>query len=118
METQKITLETIIRAIMRPILKEVVNEELQSMAALNSPAAEVRELEILRHKEYLSAKEVQALYGLNHKTLADWRSQGRGPSFAQDGYVILYRRQDVEAYLKSAKRRTIDQKGQTHCTEK
>jgi hypothetical protein len=118
METPKITLETLVRDFIRPILHEVLNEELKNLATINSPAAEVRELGILRHKEYLSGKEVQALFGLNHKTLADWRSQGRGPAFTQDGYVILYRRLDVEAYLKSAKRRTIDQKGQTHCTEK
>ena len=113
MDAGKITLETVVRAVIRPILQEVLNEELKNLTTLNTPAPEVRELEILRHKEYLNAKEVQALYGLNHKTLADWRGQGRGPAFTQDGYVILYRRQDVEAYLKSIKKRTIDQKGQT-----
>ena len=117
METEKKTLETVVRDFIRPILQEVLNEELENLARLNSPA-EVRELEILRHKEYLTAKEVQALYGLNHKTLADWRGQGRGPAFTQDGYVILYSRLDVEAYLKSTKKRTIDQKGQTLCVVK
>jgi len=112
MDTDRMTLETVVRAFIRPILQEVLTEELKNLAMFSSPAAEVRELEVLRHKEYLNAKEVQALYGLNHKTLADWRGQGRGPAFTQDGYVILYRRQDVEAYLKSTKRRTIDQQGQ------
>ena len=113
MEADKISLETVVRAFIRPILRDVINEELKNLAMLSSPAPEVRELEILRHKEYLNAKEVHALYGLNHKTLADWRGQGRGPAFTQDGYVILYHRQDVEAYLKSTKKKTIDQRGQS-----
>ena len=111
MGNDSLSLETVVRAFIRPILQEVLNEELKNLATLNSPAAEVRELEILRRKEYLNAKEVQRLFGLNHKTLADWRGRGRGPAFTQDGYVILYRRQDVEAYLKSTKKRTIDQQG-------
>ena len=118
MDTENVTLETVVRAFIRPILQEVLNEELKNLALLNSPAAEVRELEILRRKEYLTAKEVQRLFGLNHKTLADWRGRGRGPAFTQDGYVILYRRQDVEAYLKSTKKRTIDQQGLSHLTLK
>jgi len=113
MDTDHNDFETVVRAFIRSILQEVLGEELKNLAMLNTPA-EVRELEILRRKEYLTAKEVQKLFGLNHKTLAGWRGRGRGPAFTQDGYVILYRRQDVEAYLKSTKKRTIDQPGQSH----
>ena len=83
----------LLQDVFRPIVLEAVAGQLMSI----SPAA--RDLENLRHKEYLSAKEVEDLYGLNAKTLACWRSQNRGPHYSKDGHLIRYRRKDIEMYL-------------------
>lgn len=108
---QPINLEEFLRGFIKPLLKEIFTEELAGITAATQPAGEIKALELLRHREYLTSKEIEALYGLNHKTLADWRSKGRGPTYIQDGGVILYRRLDVEAWLKSARKRTIEQPG-------
>lgn len=70
---------------------------------------ESRALSVLQHKEALSDKEVEQLYGIKAGTLRNWRSQGRGPSFVKDGKVILYRRKDLEAYMQGRRVRTYDQ---------
>ena len=98
----------LVRGLLKPIIQEAVSEELKQVSG---PPAEIVELELLKHKEYLSARELQKLYGLNHNTLRGWRSQGRGPTYSRDGDLILYKRTDVESYLKSNKVRTYDQIG-------
>jgi hypothetical protein len=50
-------------------------------------------------------------YGLKAKTLACWRVQGRGPAYSKDGGLVLYKRLDVDAYLKSRRVRTAEQPG-------
>lgn len=95
---------------LKPIFQEALSSELKTAATPAQPP-EIVEIEVLRHKEYLSAKEVQKLFGLNHNTLRSWRGQGRGPAYSRDGDLILYKRSDVEAYLKSNRVRTYDQIG-------
>lgn len=67
-------------------------------------------MDVLRHKIMLSDKEVQKLYGLKAGTLANMRSQGRGPAFVKDGKIIRYCRKDVEAYLQSRRVKTYEQR--------
>ncbi len=100
-----------VRELINPIVREAVKEEMAEQTAQNStafapPDKETQHLELLRHKEYLNSKEVAALYGLNPKTLSNWRREGRGPSYNQDGAIIMYKRKDVEAWMKSTKKRT------------
>ena len=90
----------LLRAVLRPLVQEAVAGGLQGAAA---PPPEVQ--------EYLRPKEVEAIYGLKSNTLACWRGQGRGPAYVKDGDLILYRRLDVEAYLKSRRVRTGEQPG-------
>ena len=111
MGPEELNLEDVLRVIFRPILKEVLTEELKGRPSESSTPAEIIEIEVLKHKEYLSARDVQKLFGLNHNTLRGWRGQGRGPAYSRDGDLILYKRSDVEAYLKSNRVRTYDQKG-------
>ncbi len=104
-------LKEFVRELFSPIIREAVQEQMAGVVAEFSPGRETSHSEHLRHREYLNSKEVQMLFGLNPKTLAAWRSQGRGPSYTQNGAVVLYRRADVEAWLKSGKKRTADQPG-------
>ncbi|MDR2947547.1 MAG: helix-turn-helix domain-containing protein [Candidatus Adiutrix sp.] len=96
---------------LKPIFREVVKEEVASLRPEPVVPEDIKEIEILRHREFLQPKEVEALYGLNHKTLASWRGQGRGPAYSKDGGLIFYRRLDIEAYLKNCRQRTIEQPG-------
>ena len=54
--------------------------------------------------DYLTAREVEALTGLSHATLSQYRAyraRGKvyGPDFVKKGYHVLYPRAGVEAYL-------------------
>lgn len=43
-----------------------------------------------------------AMYmGMKPKTLADWRSEGKGPRFLKIGGRIKYRRQDLDDYMEA-----------------
>lgn len=47
----------------------------------------------------LTPDEVAKLLGLSTKTLAEWRSKGRGPDFVRLRRNIRYRLADIKAYL-------------------
>lgn len=47
----------------------------------------------------LTAVEAAALLSVSPKTLADWRSQGRGPLFIQIGRSIRYRAADIKTFI-------------------
>ena len=49
----------------------------------------------------LTTEEVAELLGVGVTTLRDWRREGRGPRYWQEGAVIRYRETDVEAWEKS-----------------
>jgi hypothetical protein len=53
-------------------------------------------------------KQVSANYGISVGTLANWRTQKRGPKYFKVGGKVLYRTQDVEAFLFSCPVLTID----------
>ncbi len=49
----------------------------------------------------LDVKETGAFLGICPRTLDNWRSQGRGPRYIRVGRRIVYRVEDLEAYLES-----------------
>ena len=53
----------------------------------------------LSGKRTLTAKEVEKEYNLCVSTLANWRSQKRGPLYSKAGKIILYRRENIERFL-------------------
>ncbi|MBA2848672.1 helix-turn-helix domain-containing protein [Thermosulfuriphilus ammonigenes] len=49
---------------------------------------------------FIAATEVSKLFpGLSPKTLANLRSQGRGPRFFKKGRRVFYRVEDLERWL-------------------
>ena len=102
----------LVAGFLKPIIQEAVNEELKAIRSAG-PDPEVTRMEVLRRKECLTTREVEILYSLKANTLRALRSQGRGPAYTQDGEgrSVLYRRADVEAWLKNNHVRTYDQKG-------
>jgi predicted DNA-binding transcriptional regulator AlpA len=59
-------------------------------------------------RKYLSAREVEAAYGIAEKTLANWRSQGRGPAYHKLGGKVRYKVGDLEEWAKKSRVLTID----------
>jgi predicted site-specific integrase-resolvase len=47
--------------------------------------------------------EVSAVLRVATKTLANWRSQGKGPAFSKAGHSVRYAWADIEAYIESTK---------------
>ena len=50
-------------------------------------------------KKAAAAEEVAEIYSIAAGTLANWRTQGRGPKYFRVGRKILYRLEDVENFL-------------------
>ena len=46
----------------------------------------------------LTPRETAQRLRIDHKTLANWRVQGRGPKFVKIGSKVVYRVADVEAF--------------------
>lgn len=58
---------------------------------------------------FVAATEVGKLFpGLNPKTLANLRSQGRGPRFFKRGRKVFYRVEDLERWLLEGERKTAE----------
>lgn len=69
--------------------------------ALERLLAPVAEVERLKRKEYLTPEEVELIYGLKPKTLANKRLKAQGPEYIKDGDRILYRQQAIKKYLEA-----------------
>ena len=63
-------------------------------------------MERLKRKEYLTPEEVERVYGLKPKTLANKRMKAQGPEYIKDGERILYKQQAVKKYLEAKTVRT------------
>ena len=50
-------------------------------------------------RKYLNPKEVEAVYGFKVGTLANWRSQKKGPRYSKIGHVIRYNAEDIDRWL-------------------
>ncbi len=74
--------------------------------ALERLLAPVAEVERLKRKEYLTPEEVELIYGLKPKTLANKRLKAQGPEYINDGDRILYRQQAIKKYLEAKTVRT------------
>lgn len=59
-------------------------------------------------KKLLSPKDVEHEFGIHKKMLADWRSEGIGPSYNMFGRRILYERSVIENYIVSKRIKTAD----------
>ena len=74
--------------------------------ALERLLAPVADVERLKRKEYLTPEEVELVYGLKPKTLANKRMKAQGPEYIKDGERILYKQQAVKKYLEAKTVRT------------
>ena len=80
----------------RRAVRQMIQEEVSN--AVNSGAFEVAaKLSALRLKEALTSDEVELLYGITARTLADYRSAGIGPRYIK-GKPVRYRHRDVQEY--------------------
>ena len=52
-------------------------------------------------KTYFSATEGAEYLGLPPQTLANWRSQGRGPRYAKLGSRVVYGRADLKGFFEA-----------------
>ncbi|MEN6442001.1 MAG: helix-turn-helix domain-containing protein [Syntrophobacter sp.] len=48
------------------------------------------------------------MLGIKEKTLANWRTQGRGPQFYKFGKVIRYALDDLQKWIQIHRVRTAD----------
>ena len=55
--------------------------------------------------DYLTPKDVEKTYQISTKTLANWRSQGRGPEFFKLGNKVRYLRKNVENWVEQSRRK-------------
>lgn len=84
---------------------QLVNGLLQAIERL---LAALVEIERLKKREYLTAEEVELVYGLKATTLANKRMKAMGPEYVKDGEKILYKQQAVKNYLSKRTVKTVD----------
>lgn len=47
----------------------------------------------------MDTRSAAAYIGKPHRTLEQWRYQGKGPAFVKVGHAVRYRRRDLDAWL-------------------
>ncbi len=58
---------------------------------------------------HLNPKQVELVYGITRKTLANWRAKCIGPPFYKIGYnLVLYKVSEIEEWINSKRVRTED----------
>ena len=55
----------------------------------------------MEHITLLTESQVFEIFGIQPKTLANWRCRGRGPAFVKVGGHVRYRPEDLKAFLNS-----------------
>jgi len=60
----------------------------------------------LTSKMFLKAKEVEEFYGLNARTLANWRHQRVGPKYHKVGGAIRYKVEDLNEFMERGRIKT------------
>lgn len=65
------------------------------MTETSAKAHPTEEVEV---PKYLSIDDLAARWDMNRNSLANWRTQGKGPRFIKIGKSVLYPLQEVEAY--------------------
>lgn len=91
------------------LLADIFRKEVRAACAIIdfSKAAWLAELNQKRH---LNAKEVQALYGWSPRLLQDWRVNGRGPRYIQEGRNVYYRHEDLQEFASGYVVKTFDRR--------
>jgi hypothetical protein len=65
----------------------------------------LKELQMI---SFLTAKQIQNIYNLHARTLANWRIKNIGPPLYRAGRKILYKAIEVEKWLKKRHIKTAD----------
>ena len=60
--------------------------------------------------DYLTPKDIEKTYQISTKTLANWRSQGRGPEFFKLGNKVRYLRKNVDKWVEQSRRKIYQPK--------
>jgi predicted site-specific integrase-resolvase len=58
--------------------------------------------------KFLSPKEVSEIHGIPEKTLANWRSQGKGPAYYKLAGKVKYACVDIETWIETRRVLTAD----------
>ena len=85
-------------------LEEALSANIES--TLERLLAPIAQVERLKRREYLTAEEVELVYGLKAATLANKRIRAQGPEYIKDGDKILYKQKAIKAYLDAKTIRT------------
>ena len=64
----------------------------------------------LLENRLLTPKDLEREYGISTKTLANWRSQGKGPAYFKLGNFIRYRGGEVEKWVAGSRVRIYQSK--------
>lgn len=62
--------------------------------------------DVVIKKKALTPKQVEEAYGLDAGTLANWRTQGKGPEYVKVGGKVLYMVDKLEAWLRQGRVQT------------
>ena len=65
----------------------------------------------MQHGEYRSTSQAAALLGLSARTLEGMRLSGDGPPFHKFGGRVCYRREDLDEWAKTRKKRSTSDAG-------
>ena len=62
----------------------------------------------IMEKKLLKPREVEKIYRIDAGTLANWRYQGRGPSYVKYGRKVLYPVIEMDRWAKGNMVKTVD----------
>ena len=60
----------------------------------------------MHSSEMVNTKRAARLLGISPRTLEKWRGQGTGPQFLKFGKRVVYSVTDIEAWMRSRRRRS------------
>ena len=87
-------------SVIREETKDLTREEMPESVKFPDPQPD----------DYLTPKDLEGKYQLAPKTLANWRSQGKGPEFFKLGNKVRYLRKNVEKWVEQSRRKTYQSK--------
>jgi len=90
---------------------EQIEEESRSTTKIDRPEAKPDISKELTPKRFLKSSEVEEIYGISARTLANWRSEMRGPKYHKVGGAVRYKVEDMENYMESKKIRFMGERG-------
>ncbi len=64
--------------------------------------------EYVMEKKLLCPKDVEEIYSISIRTLANWRSLGKGPGYVKLGGKVLYPVYELQKWIRKCKVYTID----------